>query len=586
MSSKNTNEATETSLLTEETHVEQAYRQFFQSLPAFQLFPMEFNHDKPSTVENLTILIRKNIRDFGSLASENSEAWFSQLGQLSCKYGMQRDIVSSHLRNLFVMRAFADDVQAEMEIRGTLVSCFLSGYNEHPEQFNTIQKIGEKWETPLFKDCMFEKLPPLLKDIAALFPEKRERDIIHLSAMTLFSACFPKVKGIYDGRLFSMNIFSFISAPAASGKGVVDRITKAAEGIHDEFLQEYLQQKEVYKNLDEDEKKDTPPPEMKKFLIPANTTSARLMQSMSINQEFGLIIDTEADTLSTANRSEHGNFSDILRKAFQHETIERERMAGNEYTRIKSPALSIIVSGTPRQVNNLVHDVENGLNSRFIHYSYTPSSEWKDVFEEKRDLTAIFKSISIELANTARPYLQSYQPGIDEYIMYQLSKEQEVNFNSICKNLVEGLQHIYGHDIRGAAFRLGLIFFRLTMILSVIRAVGNGELSNKVYCTDDDFDTAASMIDTLSYHTAQIFTQLQAKKKVKGSKLPKELYLEKLPTEFNREKAMQVAGLMSIHPKSAEKYLSAAVLSGDLYKIKHNHYQKSIYENNNNYRNN
>lgn len=560
--------------LLESSSIDQLYAQFFKPLIGFQLFPMDFDHDRPDIVENFTVLIRKNIRDLGSPSPQNFHEWFAILGQLSCKYGIQQLHATNHLSSLFKMGAFSYTSYEDLEIRQSLIGSFSEGYNKHLEQFNTMQNINDAWETPLFKDSIFDKLPPMLRDIAGLFPEKRERDIIHLSAMTLFSACFPKVKGIYDGRLFSMNIFSFISAPAASGKGVVDRIVKAAEGIHEELFRDYQQQMEAYKNLGEEEKKDAVKPEMKKFLIPANTTSAKLIHSLSINQEFGLVIDTEADTLSTANRSEHGNFSDILRKAFQHETIERERKTDNEYTRIKSPALSIIVSGTPRQVNNLVHDVENGLNSRFIHYSYTPNNEWKDVFEEKRDLTAIFKSISNELAATTRPYLQSYQPGVDDYIMYGLNKEQEIKFNAICKNIVDNLQHIYGHDIRGAAFRLGLIFFRLTMILSVIRAVGNGALSDKVYCTDDDFDTAASMTETLSYHTAQIFTQLQAKKKVKGTKQAKEVYIEKLPAEFNREQAMQIAGLMAIKPKTAENYLSKALTENSLTKIKHNHYKK------------
>lgn len=561
--------------LTESSLIDQLYGKIFKPLQGFQLFPMDFDQDRPNIVENVTVLIRRNIRDCGSPTSEKLDDWFSRLGELTSKFGMQQGMATNHLRSLFKMGAFADTPSDDFEIRDSLISSFTEGYNKYPEQFNSMHDSHNEWETPLFKDSIFDKLPPTLKDITALFPERRERDIIHLSTMTLFSACFPKVKGIYDGRLFSMNIFSFISAPAASGKGVVDRIVKAAEGIHEEFYTDYQQQIHAYNNLSEDEKKDAVKPEMKKFLIPANTTSAKLIHSLSINQEFGLVIDTEADTLSTANRSEHGNFTEMLRKAFQHETIERERKTDNEYTRIKSPALSIIVSGTPNQVNNLVHDVENGLNSRFIHYSYIPNNQWKDVFEEKRDLTAIFKSISIELANTARPYLQSYQPGVDDYIMYSLSKEQEIKFNIICKTIVDNLQHIYGHDIRGAAFRLGLIFFRLTMILSVIRATGYGALTEKVYCTDDDFDVAASMIDTLSYHTAQIFTQLQIKKRVKGAKQLKELYLEKLPTEFNREQAMQIAGLMAINPKTAENYLSKAVAESILIKIKHNHYKKA-----------
>jgi hypothetical protein len=88
------------------------------------------------------------------------------------------------------------------------------------------------------------------------------------------------------------------------------------------------------------------------------------------------------------------------------------------------------------------------------------------VFEEGRDLSVIFKSVSIELASMARSYLQDYQPGIDDYILFELTKQQQDHFNDICEKTVSSLENIYGDDIRGSAYRLGLIFYRICMILA------------------------------------------------------------------------------------------------------------------------
>jgi hypothetical protein len=64
-------------------------------------------------------------------------------------------------------------------------------------------------------------------------------------------------------------------------------------------------------------------PPFKMLFIPATTSYTRMQIQMQDNGSQGSIIfDTEAQTLSTANHLDCGNFDDMLRKAFEHENID------------------------------------------------------------------------------------------------------------------------------------------------------------------------------------------------------------------------------------------------------------------------
>ena len=382
--------------------------------------------------------------------------------------------------------------------------------------------------------------------------------------------------------LFIASAFAFVfpvSAPPASGKGILSWVRACGEKIHDSFLERYKLELKEYNSLPDQEKKGLPPPTSLKLFFPADNTNAMLIKSINANKIFGMILDTEADTLTVANKSEHGNFSMLFRKMFEHETIEYERKTTKEYYIINNPALSILISGTPKQVNRLLYDIENGLTSRFIFYKYNAKPIWKDVFEEGEDYEYIFKSVSIELYEKIKPYFFDYLDNPETEIIFQLTVNQQKSLNCWFKEKLDSLIHVYGVDIDASVKRLGVINFRLAMLLSVIRKISSSEVHTnveglKIVCSDDDFDTAQSIIDILMYHTGSIFAQLQSKSVFKNFKQTKHTYLEKLPNSFNWQTAKQIADLLNINSKTAENYLRTAVAKGILTKKGHNEYVK------------
>ena len=158
--------------------------------------------------------------------------------------------------------------------------------------------------------------------------------------------------------------------------------------IHEKRRAEYARLKEQY---DEDmtaflksSKKEglsrPKEPPMKTFIMPANSSATAMCQILFENDGVGLMFETEGYTLASTFKSEHGNYSDALRKAFHHESISYNRRKDREFVELKTPRLSAVLSGTPRQVLSLIPDAENGLFSRFIFYTIDLALIWNNVF--------------------------------------------------------------------------------------------------------------------------------------------------------------------------------------------------------------
>jgi hypothetical protein len=176
-------------------------------------------------------------------------------------------------------------------------------------------------------------------------------------------------------------------AKASAGKGRLTFCQKLVEPIHQKLKEISKLEYEEYKRklAEYNAIKNNPNPEPQKpprrmLFIPANSSSTAVFQALNDNNGSGLIFETEGDTLTVAFKSEHGNYSDGFRKAFHHERISYLRRKDQEHVEITSPRLSVLLSGTPKQVTSLIPSAEDGLFSRFVFYCMNNSPAWKDVF--------------------------------------------------------------------------------------------------------------------------------------------------------------------------------------------------------------
>ncbi len=271
---------------------------------------------------------------------------------------------------------------------------------------------AQEEELPTFSDKVRTQLPLLLRRIIEVADNERDADILLLGALIAFSACLTKVCGIYDKRIVYPNLFTFITARASAGKGRLTLCKNLIDPIHNELRDlneaerlEYKNRLNEYncsKNKKSMEKPEEPP--LRLLLIPANSSTTAVYQTLNENDGKGLMFETEGDTLANTFDSDYGNYSDGFRKAFHHESIFYIRRKDKEYVSIKSHCLSTLLTGTPAQVRSLIKDAENGLFSRFMFYYLNAKSEWHDVFDAGGGmaLDEYFRQICTSSCNPSR----------------------------------------------------------------------------------------------------------------------------------------------------------------------------------------
>lgn len=432
---------------------------------------------------------------------------------------------------------------------------------------------------PTFPDEIYKDLPSLLNRVVLKSTSLEDRDILLLGSLVSISACLPNIYGVYAEREVFPNLFMFITAQASAGKGRLTLCRKLVEPIHKalrqqatELQEQYQMQLTEYNALKGEERmganKPQEPP-LKMLIIPANSSSTGLFQLLNENDGKGLLFETEGDTLAQTFKSEHGNYSDGFRKAFHHEPISYNRRKDREFVEIETPRLSALLSGTPKQVASLIPNAENGLFSRFIFYHMNISLVWNDVFagDSNQTLDEYFNSLGREFFD-----LHNILKSNPTSIRFSFTVAQQKAFNEYFAQTQNQYCHLCGLDYIGTVRRLGLITFRLAMIISSLRILDHGSISNTIYCTDVDFNKALNIVKVIIQHAAHVYQQLPAEPQTKTSKNLKQEFYQALPIQFDRLTYIEAANRLGIPSKTAEKYIARFVKGGLV-----NHYAQNDY---------
>ena len=434
-----------------------------------------------------------------------------------------------------------------------------------------------KQEMTNLPDSLFPELPDFLQRVVSVATSNEEKDLLLLGSLVSISACLPKLFGIYDGRKVYSNMFLFITAQASAGKGRLVHCRQLVNPIHKELREQaklLKQQHELEmaeynakKGKEEGIEKPGKPPE-KMLFIPANNSSTGAYQLLGDSDGKGLIFETEGDTLAHAFKSDYGNYSDGFRKAFHHETISYYRRTDREYVDIENPCLSAVLSGTPKQVSALIPNAENGLFSRFIFYFMNVRPTWKDVFADttSQGLDEYFDALGAEFYELFKVLKTNSE------MHFCLTADQQAQFNVFFAQVQDHYMTLQGIDYMATIRRLGLIAFRISMILSALRILETGDTSTQIICEERDFQVALAMVRVLVKHSAKVFTELPEDVKPSPRKNRKQKFLDALPQEFSRQKYLEVAKQMNIPDKTAEGYITEFGKSGLIHREKQDHY--------------
>jgi len=452
--------------------------------------------------------------------------------------------------------------------------------NSPNPQSGDIEEMGnQEKQLPAFPKEIFETLPGLLRTITSNADSPEDADLLLLGSLTVFSACMPNVYGVYGQHEVFPNLFLFVTAKASAGKGRLSLCRRLVEPIHQMMRQQCKAEQEEYKlkltqyNASSDKAHEEKPeePPLRTLIIPANNSATGLFQLLKENNEKGLIFETEGDTLAQTFKSEHGNYSDGFRKAFHHETISYNRRKDREFVELANPQLSALLSGTPKQVSSLIPNAENGLFSRFMFYFMNLRPIWKDVFagDDEQPLEHKFDIYGKEFLDFnlfLRQQLGRFR--------FAFSSSQQKAFNAYFEQTQLQYLELCGDDYVGSIRRLGLIAFRLAMIMTALRIIDTGEVSSVLVCNDVDFNTVMEIVKVLVLHAAYIFEQLPKDTATPQPMNHKRQLLDALPAEFDRQTYLSIAGNLKIPAKTAEKQISRFIDAGLLVRQAHGSYLK------------
>ena len=468
-------------------------------------------------------------------------------------------------------------------------------HDNHKNLINHSSDNDDTEKTPTFPEIIYKNLPDFLQRVTAKATSPEDKDLLLLGSLVAISSCLPNIFGIYAERKVFPNLFLFITASASAGKGRLTLCKELIYPIHRELIEqnriafeEYQRELNNYTLANKNDKREMERPQepsLRMLIIPANNSATGLFQILNDNKGVGLLFETEGDTLAQTFKSEHGNYSDGFRKAFHHETISYNRRKDREYVELEKPCLSALLSGTPKQVSALIPNAENGLFSRFIFYYMNILPVWKDVFagDGNQTLDDYFRN----LGNQFFDFYKTLQ-RLSEPMRFCLTKAQQQQFNAYFAETQNQYLCLCGVDYLATVRRLGLITFRIAMILTALRlmphnvptvpnspSLGERGLGGEVVCSDTDFQTALEMVKILIQHAAKIFSALPAEKETPQTNNPRMTLFQALPPQFDKQTYIALATQLQIPESTANKWLMKFVSSNLLVKQTHGSYAKN-----------
>ena len=423
---------------------------------------------------------------------------------------------------------------------------------------------------------VYEKLPQLLKDCLDPIIDDRQKDMFLLSALTVIGGCLENYSGLYDGRNTYPNLYSFIVAPAASGKGVMSNAKRITSRLQDQIDEANSKAEQDYKaamkEFRQSEDQEEPAKPTKNILfVPGNSTTAAIVDSFINSNEKLIMFETEADSVASSKGQFNAGFSEILRCAFHHEPYATNRKCNDGIRQIKKPKLSIVLSGTANQVVNIINSTENGLFSRFMYYAFDESLTFKNVAPNGRipDLDKYFEGMS-------NNFLAFFNEMNRRNITFSFTQEQWGKFVGKYTYITDvfNAARYQLKDVNSIITRNGIITFRIAMILTALRIYVIGNTDSEYLCTDEDFEIALKIADTIFAHSIIILKSLpvSANTIINTSLLS---FYKMLPEKFIRMEAVELGQKLNLSARTCDGYLKQLFTENKLKKLSPGKYQKN-----------
>ena len=429
--------------------------------------------------------------------------------------------------------------------------------------------------TPYFPKKIYPLLPYQIAKLLLNSEGKgRQQDVLLFSIIHVLSACYPKFFGFYFGKKIFPNLYGILSAPPASGKGdmltaklLIDEIHKEYRERHLTELIEYEKELAEWKKLKEGPMPIRPP--IKMFCVPGNITTAGLHVVLS-NKNI-IIIESEIDTMVLISEQAIGDSSDIWRKAFHHERISVFRKTNNEFAEIENPCVAMLLSGTPEQLIRLIKNGKNGVFSRFVYYVFDDADPtfFHPFLDIDKTINLIFQESALYFKKVHFDLLEG---GEKEF---KFSDSQIKQFLEIFPEAVKDFYEWSGNEGVSIVMRLGIIFFRIAMVLTIVR----NQEGDILICDDRDFEATKLIVEVLKAHSLAVYSTLPSEEESSGSLLLTNDVLKMLPDEFKTSQLTTGMSKLGVSRRQIHRIVDQLINEGKLVRVKLGVYRKTNIKN-------
>lgn len=411
------------------------------------------------------------------------------------------------------------------------------------------------------------------------------RDKMLLGTLNVISGLLPSsIYSLYDRRKIYAPLYNFIYGRFATSKGDLEAVKHIADPIKREMRRKYDDDKAAYdeemlkwENLPKKERGPQPvEPVLHSPFVYANSSAAVVYRDLDANGGWGVMFETEADSLSNMlSKSEYGDYSDLLRKAHHHESCPYKRITEHINIELEAPRLSIFLTGTGSQLPLLLPagNVSNGLASRFLFYALPDSTlVFRNVFAQSdKPMEDVYK----DLGSAFMPLYHALLRRADHPIQFMLSHTQQQRFISTFQEVLTEQAGMLGVGINGFILRIALECFRYAMVLTALRRLSELNECESLFdddeqaliCDERDFKTAMTIINCLVNHTGRVYSFVFDKDDdpfnkpgLTPSKQLQDFY-HALPSnrEFNSIEAKQIASGLNISQRTMYRLLGEMV---------------------------
>lgn len=444
--------------------------------------------------------------------------------------------------------------------------------NVDTDRTDTSDTVENK-EYKEFTNEFFDSLPTVLKSITDTVESTEDKLMMLLGSITASSSVFPNYFGIYGNKKLFTNLYFYVIAAAGAGKGKLTWVKKLVEPVG-YFFSNPEEATENMSKIDIASVKQliasvTDNVRFQNLIIPGNISSAGFIKLLGQNKGRALMMETEGDTINNAFKSDFSNYSDMFRKAYEHETISYYRKTDDEKVILENPQVSVILTSTPKQLFRLIPSAENGLFSRFGYMTIKSSSNFINVFDNG-GFERTSKTFEDCGAEVLRIFLHLSSQVETRFVM---TESQQVDFLEFFNQMKSVIVNFIDSDLEGSIHRLGSMFFRIAMVQSLFREAENENISEVITCSDVEYNNTKLLIELLISQMIEVFNMLPNVELDQLSTSKANLY-RSLPDEFETALAKQQGADFDLSSRTVERFLTENEALFE--KVKHGLYRKKI----------